>query len=141
MFRQKWDERHYSDGRTYGQGTISKALENTRPIYTAEDDQDEPSGEAPPPLVFPVVAWRDSFDDYRLAMQGTSEAPDSAHFAAIWAVAAARLRRRVSIYYAFTHYPNVFLVNYGVTGDSKTSASRQGLRLLPEDGGVKVLRG
>ena len=28
LFRQKWEERHYSDGRTYGQGTITKALEN-----------------------------------------------------------------------------------------------------------------
>ena len=55
-------------------------------------------------------------------------------------MAAACLRRRVSFYYAFTHYPNVYLVNYGNTGDSKTSAGRQGLRLLP-DQGVKVLRG
>ena len=124
-----------------GGAAIAKALENTLPICTAKDDEDEPSGGSSPPLVFPVDAWRGSFNDYRLAMQGTSEAPDSAHFAAIWAVAAARLRRRVSIYYAFTHYPNVFLVNYGLTGDSKTSAGRQGLRLLPEDGGVKVLRG
>lgn len=26
LFREKWDERHYGDGRTYGQGTISKAM-------------------------------------------------------------------------------------------------------------------
>jgi putative DNA primase/helicase len=27
LFREKWDERHYSDGRTYGEGTILKAME------------------------------------------------------------------------------------------------------------------
>jgi hypothetical protein len=73
-------------------------------------------------------------------MRGTSEAPDTAHFTALWAVAAACLRRRVSFYYAFPHFPNVYLVNFGRTGDSKTSAGRQGLRFLPEQG-VKLLRG
>jgi hypothetical protein len=89
---------------------------------------------------FPEDAWRGPFKVYREAMRGTSEAPDTAHFTALWAVAAACLRRRVSFHYAFTHYPNVYLVNFGNTGDSKTSAGRQGLRLLP-DQGVKLLRG
>ena len=82
------------------------------------------------PLIFPEAAWRGPFADYRRAMEGTSEAPDSAHFASLWAVAAAQLRRRVYVYYAYPLYPNVFLVNYGTTGDSKTSAARQGLRLI-----------
>lgn len=102
------------------------------------DEAPEPQAE---PLVFPEVAWRGPFADYRAAMRGTSEAPDSAHFAALWAVAAARLRRRVWIHYAFTHYTNVFIVNFGTTGDSKTSSMRQGLRLLPTDGSVRVARG
>jgi hypothetical protein len=89
---------------------------------------------------FPEEAWRGPFKTYREAMQGTSEAPDTAHFTALWGVAAACLRRRASFYYAFPHYPNVYLVNFGGTGDSKTSAGRQGLRLLPDDG-VKLLRG
>lgn len=102
------------------------------------DDAPEPQAT---PLVFPETAWRGPFAEYRAAMNGTSEAPDSAHFAALWAVAAARLRRRVSIHYAFTHYANVFLVNFGTTGDSKTSSMRQGLRLLPTNGSVRVARG
>jgi hypothetical protein len=89
---------------------------------------------------FPERAWRGAFKIYREAMDGTSEAPDTAHFSALWAMAAACLRRRVSFYYAYPHYPNVYLVNYGNTGDSKTSAGRQGLRLLPEHG-IKLLRG
>ena len=89
---------------------------------------------------FPEDSWRGPFQVYREAMRGTSEAPDTAHFSGLWAVAAACLRRRVSFYYAFPHYPNVYLVNFGNTGDSKTSAARQSLRLLPEHG-VKLLRG
>ena len=30
LFRPKWDEPHYADGRTYGQGTIDKAMEDCR---------------------------------------------------------------------------------------------------------------
>ncbi len=33
LFRDKWDERHYGDGRTYGQGTIGKALADGGETY------------------------------------------------------------------------------------------------------------
>ncbi len=33
LFRDKWDERHYGDGRTYGQGTIDKALADGGEVY------------------------------------------------------------------------------------------------------------
>lgn len=38
LMRHKWDERHYSDGRTYGQGTIQRAIANAREVY----DPDRP---------------------------------------------------------------------------------------------------
>jgi putative DNA primase/helicase len=34
LFREKWDERHHADGRTYGQGTIDEALRTAREFYT-----------------------------------------------------------------------------------------------------------
>jgi putative DNA primase/helicase len=34
LFRLKWDEKHFSDGRTYGQETISKAIESCSEVYT-----------------------------------------------------------------------------------------------------------
>lgn len=37
LYRKKWDTRHYGDGRTYGQGTIEKALRNTTEFYTPGD--------------------------------------------------------------------------------------------------------
>ncbi|MDP9375637.1 MAG: AAA family ATPase, partial [Chloroflexota bacterium] len=33
LYREKWDERHYGDGRTYGEGTIAKALDLTEDSY------------------------------------------------------------------------------------------------------------
>ncbi len=37
LFRAKWDEAHRSDGTTYGQETINKAIENTEEIYNPTD--------------------------------------------------------------------------------------------------------
>jgi len=34
LFRSKWDERHGADGRTYGQMTIAKAIEQTSRVWT-----------------------------------------------------------------------------------------------------------
>lgn len=35
LMRPKWDERHSSDGRTYGQMTIDKAIQSTAEVYSA----------------------------------------------------------------------------------------------------------
>ena len=34
LYRQKWNEKHYSDGSTYGQSTINKSIENCKEVYT-----------------------------------------------------------------------------------------------------------
>ena len=34
LYRPKWDEKHYSDGRTYGQETINTATELCSEVYT-----------------------------------------------------------------------------------------------------------
>jgi len=34
LMRPKWDEKHHGDGRSYGQGVIQKAIENTTETYT-----------------------------------------------------------------------------------------------------------
>ena len=39
LYRPKWDERHYGDGRTYGQATVEKALETATEFYAAADDR------------------------------------------------------------------------------------------------------
>lgn len=36
LFRPKWDEKHYGDGRTYGQATVENAIKNTTDVYNPE---------------------------------------------------------------------------------------------------------
>ncbi|MDO5118329.1 MAG: hypothetical protein Q4D34_07570, partial [Eggerthellaceae bacterium] len=38
LFREKWDERHRSDGTTYGQETVSKAIELQGDVYSPSAD-------------------------------------------------------------------------------------------------------
>ena len=37
LYRDKWDEKHFGDGRTYGQATIEKAMQGTREYYHGGD--------------------------------------------------------------------------------------------------------
>jgi len=39
LYRDKWDRRHYADGRTYGQATIEKALGTVREVYDGNGRQ------------------------------------------------------------------------------------------------------
>lgn len=39
LMRPKWNRQHYSDGRTYGQATIDRAIAGNRETYTATDDR------------------------------------------------------------------------------------------------------
>jgi putative DNA primase/helicase len=41
LMRQKWDEKHYSDGRTYGAGVIQEAIANSTQVYTGEAPSSE----------------------------------------------------------------------------------------------------
>jgi hypothetical protein len=53
LYRPKWDERHFSDGKTYGQATIEKALEGANEFYVPGDDEWEdpvPLPEGLPPV-------------------------------------------------------------------------------------------
>jgi len=54
LYRPKWDERHYGDGRTYGQATIEKALKGATEFYTTIDDEWE--GPVPLPEGLPSAA-------------------------------------------------------------------------------------
>jgi hypothetical protein len=57
LYRPKWDERHYGDGRTYGQATIEKALEGATEFYVPADDEWEDP--VPLPEGLPPVATLD----------------------------------------------------------------------------------
>jgi hypothetical protein len=87
---------------------------------------------------FPEAGWRGIFNDYRNAMSRSSEASDSFHFYTLWASIAVKLGRRVWFEYGGETYPNVFLINYGPSGDKKTSSIRRAPQLNP---GMTVIHG
>lgn len=39
LFRDKWDVKHFSDGRTYGEGTIDTALQSMAAVYASPAEQ------------------------------------------------------------------------------------------------------
>ena len=53
LYRSKWDDRHYGDGRTYGQATIEKTLGGATEFYASTDEEWEdpvPLPEGLPPV-------------------------------------------------------------------------------------------
>jgi hypothetical protein len=56
LYRPKWDERHYGDGRTYGQATVEKALEGATEFYVLDTAWEDP---VPLPEGLPPVALLD----------------------------------------------------------------------------------
>ena len=53
LFREKWNEKHFSDGRTYGEATIQKAIEGTD--WTIQHQASSVSGNKPWPQLDPAA--------------------------------------------------------------------------------------
>jgi putative DNA primase/helicase len=56
LMREKWDERHHADGRTYGQATIERALSTVAETYRPGDHREEPPPWGTDP---PIEAYAD----------------------------------------------------------------------------------
>ncbi|WP_034435258.1 phage NrS-1 polymerase family protein [Candidatus Contendibacter odensensis] len=68
LMRPKWDEIHYSDGRTYGQGTLDKAMADGREGYSGK----RPGKPTPEKTAFKVCGKLDALT--RLVCLATDEA-------------------------------------------------------------------
>lgn len=56
LYREKWGEKHFGDGRTYGQATIQKAIDSTTETYRPEkENQSKPDTEKPKKPVAEVI--------------------------------------------------------------------------------------
>jgi hypothetical protein len=102
LYRSKWDERHYGDGKTYGQATIEKALEGATEFYAASDDEWEDPALLPESL--PLVVSLDPAmlpEPLRRWIMDVSERmqipPDFAAAGAV-VVAGSLIGRKVGIY-------------------------------------------
>jgi hypothetical protein len=111
-------------------------------VESSETEENEEDGSPDVLPTFPESAWRGVFGLYRETMRGATEAPEVTHFAAMQVLAAVRLRRRVSFDYPYPHFPNVYVVIVGPTGDTKkTTSMRLALPLLSSEDRVKLCQG
>ena len=77
LMRPKWDTVHYSDGRTYGQGTIEKTLASLREGYTGRPAS-APTAQMPPSRTV------ESFGNWGQSTSLVCIAPESASAKAIY---------------------------------------------------------
>jgi len=74
LVRPKWDEKHYSDGRTYGQVTIEKAIANTREHYNPNNKIN--SGKAASSGAVPGNRQSEEWPNIKTLPQVTPEVPE-----------------------------------------------------------------
>jgi putative DNA primase/helicase len=86
LMRGKWDEPHYADGRTYGQGTTEKAIASCTEVYgggltVSEDGSDgQPAPEPPGPYRFQPAFGPDHFvSQFIVYAAGCTDAPHEYH--------------------------------------------------------------
>ena len=96
------------------------AREHLTAVVAASTNGAAPSPDAPEtPLLLPAEVWRSTFDDYRRALEGVTEAADEHHFTAFVTVVGAVLGRRVFVDAAYRLYPNFYSLNVGPAGSTK----------------------
>lgn len=93
--------------------------------------------------VFPEIAWRGLFADFRSAHTHTTEAPDEFMFASMLTATGALFGRKGWVWYARKLYPNFYTCVAGVTARSrKTTAAEKATDLLQRcDPNVLTYRG
>ena len=75
LFRPKWDKSHYSDGRTYGQATIEKAIAGSRETYSGRKLGVDPARpDDPPPPVAEVDPVAAEVPDWPTSGEGITDA-------------------------------------------------------------------
>ena len=140
LMRPKWNESHYSGGKTYGQGTIEKALQgpvnytstNGRHTIGPEDVDQRAGPESTPGIpVLPDGVWTDWLERYRDWVLPTTDGAVEAMFACASVDLALAIGRNLGVYYGRPTYPNLFVGVVGPTGVSRKSTLQtrgQGIR-------------
>lgn len=145
LMRDKWDEKHYGDGRTYGQTTVERALQLVSETYTPAGgrarllvtggkseyyESESPSRDALPP--FPVDALPDTFRTFVTeASKALGVPPDFVALPLLSTVGAA-VGNRVALKLkdGWVVRPILWTTTVGLPGTGKTPAQLEATRLL-----------
>ena len=106
----------------YDAGTETRQASPTKTSGGAGEQGPPP--DQPVEIIFHEAAWRGVFGEYRAAMKHVTEAPDSFHYSTLLVRAGMAIGRRVWFPYAMKLFPNFYCLNFGPTGDRKTTAQR-----------------
>lgn len=130
LFREKWDRRHYSNGLTYGEEVIRKAIEGCRETYQGREPggNNSPMGENTPPdfqaspLQFPDI-MTGAAGYYAEVMSGCLEPPPHFFFMAYLTCLGSLLAGRVTLESELKPQPRLYTIILGESADDRKSTA------------------
>jgi putative DNA primase/helicase len=129
LFREKWDSRRYSDGRTYGQAVVEKALAGIRETYQRprvkvkpEETKAEPETEKKEnPLAFPAGIIGGVAGKCAALYSSVLEAPAHFFFLAFLTCLGSILSGRLTLLSAIRPQPRIYALFLGESADDRKS--------------------
>lgn len=117
LFRPKWDEKHFGNGKTYGQETICKAIETTVKTYTNGDVE---QGSAT--LIFPDI-MSGAAGTFAKLYSSFLEPPPHFFYIAFLTCLGSILSRKLTLRSEIRPQPRLYVVLLGESGDARKSTA------------------
>ena len=139
LMRDKWDERHYGNGETYGQHTVKTAIEGTIEVYTPQSSKDSPKTKATsspltqkdacapviPNLDFPREAIGGLAGQFAEVYSEHLESPYSFFVFDYLTCLGNLIGDRVTLASEITPQPRFYTITIGASGDARKSEAQK----------------
>lgn len=132
LMRDKWGKKHYGDGRTYGQATIEKALNNTHETYQAKTVKSsvgepprtrEKQPEIKNGLELPQHLMTGTAGDFAKLYGHYMEAPPVFLYFGILSVLGSILSDKLTLSSELRPEPRLYTILLGESGDDRKSTA------------------
>ena len=134
LFREKWDHKHFSDGRTYGQATIEEAIRGCKefyqesikstpletPTYTQERIEPEIKADS---LPFPDGVMTGLAGDFAKIYSRHLEAPEHFFFLSFLTCLGSILSNRLTLNSELSPQSRLFVLLLGESADDRKSTA------------------
>jgi hypothetical protein len=120
LMRKKWDERHFGDGRTYGEETLNKALRGLA-VTPAETPNMLPE---PPPLAVPEMSLVGVARDFALLHAEYLESPAAFFYFDFLTYFGNLIADKVTLDSELRPEPRLYTVKLGPSADARKSTSQ-----------------
>ena len=119
LMREKWDKKHFGNGRTYGQATIENAIASARETYQSGRDHKEKKGETS--LDFPTALISGAAGDFAKVYSHYMEAPTEFFYFGFLTALGSTLSDKVTLASELRPEPRMFTILLGESGDDRKS--------------------